>query len=110
MICVYLKQHKPMEPPHHHSEAMSNHLKQEPPATSFVCPTCSESFISSEGLTEHKKVAHVNVGVRNPPVTYSPMPCKFSINTLHYIPNCYLHIYNRGKHVTTYLSLIYLPF
>lgn len=68
-LVIHSSKHKPLDTAHHHSEATSS-----PPSNgSFSCITCSESFISSEGLKEHKKIAHVNVAVR-PPVTYSPMP------------------------------------
>ena len=70
-IYLCLKQHKPLDTPHHHSETTSS----PPPSNSFVCTVCSESFISSEGLKEHKKIAHVNTAGR-PPLPYSPMPCK----------------------------------
>ena len=69
---IFFEQHKPLETPHHDSEATSS----PPTDGSFLCTTCSESFISSEGLKEHKRVAHVNIAAR-PPVPYSPMPCKF---------------------------------
>jgi len=68
-LVIHSSKHKPLETPHHDSEATSS----PPTDGSFLCTTCSESFISSEGLKEHKRVAHVNVAAR-PPVPYSPMP------------------------------------
>ena len=76
-------QHKPLDTPQHHSEATS-----PAPSNSVVCGVCSESFISSEGLKEHKKIAHVNMAGR-PSLPYSPMPCKLfdildnSTNSIH---------------------------
>jgi hypothetical protein len=68
-LVIHSSKHKPLDTPHHNSEATSS-----PPSNgSFLCTTCSESFISPEGLKEHKRIAHVNVAAR-PPVTYSPMP------------------------------------
>ena len=38
----------------------------------FGCQHCPETFISTEGLVEHMKVAHVH----HSPFTIHPLPCK----------------------------------
>jgi len=69
-LVIHSSKHKPLDTPHHHFKSETT---SSPPSNSFVCTVCSESFISSEGLKEHKKIAHVNTAGR-PPLPYSPMP------------------------------------